>query len=68
MTQAAPPTSIDGAADLMSFQKAAQFLRMVHLSQRPYETAREISANQFRPTTEETDGTFKREPTADANN
>jgi hypothetical protein len=35
------------------YQQAALFQRMVHLSKHPFDTARVISAEQFRPTDKE---------------
>lgn len=47
--------------DLMDFQKVATMQRTVHESQFPFELARAISAEQFRPTEKAPDGTQQRE-------
>jgi hypothetical protein len=48
--------------DLMAtFQETALYIRTIHVSPCPHETARQISAEQFRPN-EDSDGTIKREP------
>jgi hypothetical protein len=52
-------------ASMSTFKETAEYQRMTRISQHPHETARQISAEQFRPN-EEPDGTQQRNNTADA--
>jgi hypothetical protein len=46
---------------MSTFLEAAQAQRMVKISTDPQATARQISAQQFRPTKEQSNGTQQRE-------
>jgi hypothetical protein len=48
---------------MSTFLEAAKAQRMVKISINPQETARAISAEQFRPTKEQTNGTQQRSTT-----
>jgi len=53
---------------MSTFLEAATFQRMTRLSPYPHETARAISAEQFRPTKEKEHGIIERDSTEHGSN